>query len=112
MIERAVAWFQGQSTTDLVWVGIGFAAQLMFTMRFVIQWIASEKARRSVMPEMFWYFSLAGGAILFAYSFYRFDPVFMLGQGAGLVIYTRNIYFVWTNKKKSDAGPDAVPSKS
>ncbi len=61
MIERAAAWFQGQSTTDLIWVGIGFFAQLMFTMRFIVQWIASEKARRSVVPEMFWYFSLGGG---------------------------------------------------
>ena len=111
MIERAVAWFQGQSTTDLVWVGIGFVAQLMFTMRFLVQWIASEKARRSVVPELFWYFSLGGGALLFAYSLYRFDPVFMLGQGAGLVIYLRNIQFVRSHKKSS-AAPDAVPSKS
>ncbi len=111
MIERAVAWFQGQSTTDLIWVGIGFFAQLMFTMRFLVQWIASEKARRSVVPELFWYFSLGGGLLLFAYSLYRFDPVFMLGQGMGLVIYLRNIYFVW-NHKKTPAGLDTVPSKS
>lgn len=111
MIERIAAWFQGQSTTDLIWVGVGFFAQLMFTMRFVIQWIASEKARRSVVPELFWYFSLGGGALLFAYSIYRFDPVFMLGQGMGLVIYIRNIYFVWSHKK-SEAAPGTVPSQS
>lgn len=110
MIERAAAWFQGQSTTDLIWVGVGVFAQIMFTMRFVVQWIASEKARRSVMPEVFWYFSLAGGVLLFAYAIYRFDPVFMLGQGAGLVIYARNVYFVWTHKKSLSTG-DAVPSK-
>lgn len=54
MIERAAAWFQGQSTTDLIWVGVGVFAQIMFTMRFLVQWIASEKARRSVVPELFW----------------------------------------------------------
>ncbi|MBK1839622.1 lipid-A-disaccharide synthase N-terminal domain-containing protein [Azospirillum sp. YIM B02556] len=111
MLERAAAWFQGQSTTDLIWVGIGFFAQIMFTMRFLVQWIASEKARRSVVPEMFWYFSLGGGVLLFAYAFYRFDPVFMLGQGMGLVIYARNVYFVWSHKRSQAAG-DAVPSKS
>jgi lipid-A-disaccharide synthase-like uncharacterized protein len=111
MIERMIAWYQGQSTTDLIWVGIGFFAQLMFTMRFLVQWIASEKARRSVVPELFWYFSLGGGALLFAYSFYRFDPVFMLGQGMGLVIYVRNIHFVRSHKKSVEV-LDAVPGQS
>ena len=111
MIERAAAWFQGQSTTDLIWVGVGVFAQIMFTMRFLVQWIASEKARRSVVPELFWYFSLGGGVLLFAYAFYRFDPVFMLGQGMGLVIYASNVYFVWSHKKLQ-AADGAVPSKS
>ena len=77
-----------------MWLGVGFLAQLMFSMRFIVQWIASERARRSIVPETFWYFSMVGGAMLFAYAIYRLDPVFMLGQGMGLLIYGRNIYFI------------------
>ncbi len=99
MLERAIAWFQDQSTTDLIWIGLGFFAQFLFMMRFVVQWIASERAKRSVMPEVFWYFSIGGGVLLLAYSVYRVDPVYMFGQGLGLIIYFRNLYFVWNNKK-------------
>jgi len=99
MLERAIAWFQDQSTTDLIWIGLGFFAQFLFMMRFVVQWIASERAKKSVMPEIFWYFSIGGGVLLLAYSIYRVDPVYMFGQGLGLVIYFRNLYFVWNNKK-------------
>jgi lipid-A-disaccharide synthase-like uncharacterized protein len=99
MLERAIAWFQDQSTTDLIWIGLGFFAQFLFMMRFVVQWIASERAKRSVMPEVFWYFSIGGGVLLLAYSIYRVDPVYMFGQGLGLIIYLRNLYFVWNNKK-------------
>ncbi|MCS0493890.1 lipid-A-disaccharide synthase N-terminal domain-containing protein [Ancylobacter mangrovi] len=76
------------------WLLIGFLGQAMFTMRFLVQWIASERARRSVVPVAFWGFSLAGGLTLLAYAIYRRDPVFMVGQAAGLLIYARNIYFV------------------
>ncbi|MEM7619139.1 MAG: lipid-A-disaccharide synthase N-terminal domain-containing protein [Pseudomonadota bacterium] len=88
-------------TTELIWLGIGFGAQLMFSMRFIIQWIASERARQSVVPEVFWYFSFFGGLMLFTYAIYRVDPVFIMGQGMGLVIYCRNIYFIWINKTGS-----------
>jgi lipid-A-disaccharide synthase-like uncharacterized protein len=63
-------------------------------MRFLIQWIMSERARRSVMPTAFWYFSLAGGVVLLTYAIYRRDPVFILGQGMGLVIYARNLWLI------------------
>lgn len=82
--------------SELAWLMVGFLAQAMFSMRFLIQWIASERVRKSVVPETFWYFSLAGGAMLFAYAIYRQDPVFILGQGFGLVVYARNIWFLWT----------------
>lgn len=81
-------------TPDRIWLAIGFLGQGLFSMRFFVQWIASEKARRSVIPNLFWYFSLGGGATLLAYAIYRQDPVFILGQGMGLLIYLRNIYFV------------------
>ena len=85
------------------WVVVGLAGQLMFSMRFLIQWISSERARKSVMPVAFWYFSLAGGAILLTYAIYRRDPVFMLGQGMGLMIYARNIHFIWRTKREDEA---------
>lgn len=76
------------------WLIVGFLGQALFSARFVLQWLASERARRSVVPDLFWIFSLAGGAVLFAYALHRQDPVFAVGQGVGLVIYSRNLYFV------------------
>ena len=98
-VAKLAAWWAGTSTTEMVWLGIGFAAQLMFSMRFILQWIASERAKQSIVPEVFWYFSFAGGAMLFAYAIYRVDPVFILGQGTGLLIYARNIHFIWQGKR-------------
>ncbi len=76
------------------WLVLGFTAQFAFFMRFVVQWIASEREKRSVVPVQFWYFSLAGGLMLLAYSIYRRDPVFILGQSMGLVIYSRNLILI------------------
>jgi len=84
---------------EKVWIGIGLFAQLMFSARFIVQWIASEKARRSLIPIHFWYFSLAGGSLLLAYAIYRRDPVFILGQGGGLIIYIRNLYLIFREQK-------------
>ncbi len=97
--EQLAHWWADTPTTEKVWLAVGFSAQLMFSMRFIVQWIASERARASIVPETFWYFSLIGGAMLFAYAIYRLDPVFMLGQGMGLVIYSRNIYFIRNHHK-------------
>lgn len=83
-----------------IWLIIGFAGQILFFMRFLVQWIASERVGKSVMPDLFWYFSISGGAVLFAYALYRQDPVFMTGQGLGIFIYLRNIYFI---KKEKNA---------
>jgi len=82
------------SSGELAWVIFGFSAQLMFTARFLVQWIASERARSSVMPIAFWYFSLIGGVMLLAYALYRKDPVFVLGQSLGVVIYFRNLWLI------------------
>lgn len=77
-----------------VWLLVGFLGQACFSARFLVQWIASERLRRSVIPVHFWYFSVAGGLILLAYAIYRMDPVFILGQASGLVIYLRNLYLI------------------
>lgn len=100
MTELAARW-NATSTEELVWVGIGFMAQGMFMMRFVIQWLATEKTRRSVIPEAFWYWSFAGGLMMLLYAIYRLDPVFILGQGTGLFIYARNIYFIVKSRQES-----------
>lgn len=98
-LSNLAAWWATTSTTELVWITIGFIAQFMFSMRFIVQWVATEKARASIIPETFWYFSFAGGTMLLSYAIYRMDPVFILGQAAGLVIYARNIYFIWLGKR-------------
>lgn len=79
---------------DYFWVAIGLLGQLFFTSRFLIQWIVSEKAKQSIIPEAFWYFSMLGGVTLLIYAIHRKDPVFIIGQGTGLFIYLRNLYFL------------------
>ena len=85
------------------WVILGFVAQAFFTMRFVVQWIASERARKSVVPVAFWFFSIGGGALLLVYALYRRDPVFIAGQALGLVVYVRNLYFIILTGRQSSA---------
>ena len=89
------------------WLGIGFIGQLVFSMRFIVQWIASERRRESVIPIAFWYISLTGSALLFTYATYRRDPVFMLGQGIGAIVYIRNLMLIY-GKRISDEGQVSV----
>lgn len=80
---------------EIIWLTIGFIGQAMFTMRFVVQWLASEKRKKSVIPVAFWFFSVAGGLILLSYAIYRKDPVFILGQSFGILVYSRNLYLIY-----------------
>jgi lipid-A-disaccharide synthase-like uncharacterized protein len=86
------------------WAALGFLAQALFSARFMVQWIASERARRSVIPIAFWWFSIGGGILLFIYSLQRRDPVFIVGQGGGLLIYVRNVMFVLREQRAAPAG--------
>lgn len=88
--------------TELMWLIVGFAGQALFFTRFLVQWISSEREQRSVIPIAFWYFSLAGGFTLLVYAVHRRDPVFILGQAAGLCIYLRNLNLIY-NEKHRDA---------
>lgn len=97
-------WIARTGWAEIVWLTIGFLAQAMFSARFLVQWIASERVRRSIVPEAFWYFSFAGGAMLLAYAIYRQDPVFILGQAFGLLVYARNIYFIWSERRAGEPG--------
>ena len=102
-IAKLSQWWAEISSVELTWLAFGFAAQSMFFMRFVLQWIASERVKRSIVPETFWYFSFAGGFMLFIYAVHRADPVIMLGQLMGLFIYARNIYLIWLHKRTQAA---------
>jgi lipid-A-disaccharide synthase-like uncharacterized protein len=81
------------------WVVLGLVAQACFTMRFLVQWIASERAGRSVIPVAFWLFSIGGSLLLLVYALYRRDPVFILGQSFGMIVYLRNLYFIRRERK-------------
>jgi lipid-A-disaccharide synthase-like uncharacterized protein len=83
----------------MIWLVVGFAGQALFSMRFIIQWWCSERQKRSVIPVAFWYFSLAGGATLLGYAVYRQDPVFIVGQAGGLLVYSRNLYFIHRERR-------------
>ena len=89
-------------TTDQLWLAFGLFGQAMFSARFLVQWIATERRRRSVVPREFWYFSVGGGLTLLAYAIYRHDPVFILGQGAGLFVYARNLYFIHRRAQRAE----------
>lgn len=79
-------------TVEYLWIGVGLIGQAFFFSRFLVQWLASEKAGESVFPMAFWYLSLSGGLLLLLYAIYRQDPVFILGQTTGTFIYLRNIH--------------------
>jgi len=78
---------------------IGFGGQALFGARFLIQWITSESAKKSIIPIAFWYFSITGGFVLLCYAIWRRDPVIIAGQSIGLLIYARNLYFIHKDKK-------------
>ena len=92
-----------QASDTTLWIVIGFLGQALFSARFFVQWLASERVKRSVIPTAFWYFSLAGGVTLLAYAIHREDPVFIAGQGLGLVVYLRNLYLIRAGKQQADA---------
>lgn len=93
-----------------MWLIIGLIGQVMFSMRFILQWIASEKHKKSIIPISFWYFSIAGSILLLAYSIHRQDPVFILGQSLGCVIYFRNLVLIDRDKRNTLAAQENLQS--
>lgn len=87
------------SKAEILILGIGFAGQAMFFMRFFVQWLYSEKQRKSVIPIAFWYFSLGGSLLLLIYALFRKDAVFILGQSTGFLIYSRNLYLIYKERR-------------
>ena len=93
------------STYEIIWVSFGMLGQILFSLRFIVQWLASEKAHKTVIPYSFWTLSIAGSVILSAYAIYRKDPVFILGQTPSVFIYVRNIMLQkGAEKKEQQAG--------
>jgi lipid-A-disaccharide synthase-like uncharacterized protein len=92
------------SFTLTVWIAVGFAGQLLFSARFIVQWVMSERKGRSYIPMAFWYFSIAGGMTLLAYAIHRQDPVFIAGQAFGLIIYLRNLTLISRQRDNAAEG--------
>ncbi len=82
------------------WIILGFIGQTAFFMRFLVQWIASEKKGESFIPIYFWYLSISGGLILLVYAIHIGDPVFTLGQSCGVIVYIRNLMLIYKNSRK------------
>ncbi len=103
-------------TLERVWLAIGFLSQGLFTARFLVQWVASERKRDSVVPVAFWWLSLLGGLMLLGYAVHRQDPVFIVGQAAGVLIYVRNLMLITKGKRRvrkrahrAQAASSAIP---
>jgi lipid-A-disaccharide synthase-like uncharacterized protein len=86
----------------MIWLTIGFGGQFLFGGRFVVQWLYSEKQRRSVIPIAFWYFSIFGGITLLIYAIHIHNPVFITGQAFGILVYSRNLYFIYKERSRGE----------
>ena len=84
--------------SEQTWIIIGLMGQLLFSWRFILQWVTSEKNKRSIIPIGFWYLSIGGSLILLSYAIHRTDPVFILGQSGGLIIYLRNLILIYRER--------------
>jgi lipid-A-disaccharide synthase-like uncharacterized protein len=108
MIDKVAAWM----TVDNIWLVVGFLGQALFASRFIVQWFKSEIVGRSVIPIAFWYFSVGGGVVLLAYAIYKLDPVFITGQAAGLVVYSRNLYLIHRERRGEHPRVEIEPPKA
>ena len=98
IINALTHYIEGMPSIDLVWLVIGLAGQCLFMARFIVQWIHSERHQQSLIPVSFWYLSLLGGLIVLAYGFHKLDPVIILGQLPGTIVYSRNLVLIHRNK--------------
>lgn len=89
-------------TSEQLWLSFGLMGQLLFTGRFIVQWLCSERQGKSVIPPAFWYLSISGAMVLLMYAIYRGDPVFVLGQSTGMLIYLRNLQLLSKSKRKKE----------
>lgn len=109
MFAKLIAWWAALSPAEVMWLAVGLAGQALFSARWIIQWFVTEKTRRSTMPDTFWYLSLLGGLLVFAYGLHRLDPVIILGQ-FGVIIYARNLFFIRKEKQMATSAAPAAAS--
>ena len=100
--------FGAETPGEAAWLAFGLLGQLMFTARFIVQWLASEKAGNSVVPVAFWYLSIGGGMIVLIYGIQKLEPVIILGQLPGVVIYSRNLWLIYRNRAR-ETDPGTAP---
>ena len=101
LFDAAASEIRALGMREVIWIAIGFGGQFLFMMRFLWQWIQSERQKRSIIPIAFWYFSLSGGMTLLIYAIHRRDPVFITGQALGLFGYTRNLMLLRRERRTS-----------
>ena len=101
ILESLLNYINGMSNSDVLWLTIGMLGQCLFMMRFIVQWIHSERHQKSLIPVSFWYLSLAGGLIVLAYGIHKLDPVIILGQLPGTIVYLRNLMLIHNGKENN-----------
>jgi len=99
LADKVQMYFHDMTLGDKIWLAVGMLGQLMFTLRFVVQWIHSERHQKSVIPVSFWYYSLIGGLTVLAYGIHKIEPVIILGQLPGTIVYTRNLMLIYREKR-------------
>lgn len=97
-------------TGETLWVTVGFLGQAMFGSRFLVQWLYSEKHKESLIPNAFWFLSIGGGVTLLSYAIWREDPVFIMGQAFGLLVYARNLRLIYGSKYRRQREENAEQS--
>jgi lipid-A-disaccharide synthase-like uncharacterized protein len=100
LIDQLKTWYGAQPAGEMAWLIFGLAGQTLFMMRFIVQWIHSERHQKSVIPDSFWYLSLLGGLSVLAYGFHRVDPVIILGQLPGTIVYSRNLILIRRERRR------------
>lgn len=103
LLEKWQHHLSSMDSNDFIWLSIGLVGQSLFMMRFIVQWIHSERHQKSIIPLSFWYFSLSGGVIVLAYGIHRVDPVIILGQLPGTFVYARNLILIRREHRDASA---------
>ena len=99
ILESLLNYIHGMSNADVLWLVIGLLGQCLFMMRFIVQWLHSERHKQSLIPVSFWYFSLIGGLTVLAYGIHKMEPVIILGQLPGTFVYARNLILIQRHRK-------------
>ena len=103
IVESTQLFFSTTSKSDLIWLCVGLLGQVLFMMRFIVQWLHSERHQKSIIPISFWYFSLVGGLTVLFYGIHKLEPVIILGQLPGTFVYARNLVLIKRHEKTQRA---------